>query len=175
MQTHILVHTCVSVIFADSSFARFSLVLAFFHPSNICHWLSTWLLDFLPLFIGNVLLYFIWWQFCTLGGIVNLDQNICHRKVTPVTPYLAEVWQFVTKVWHKCDTLCDTSRHSCDFIVTNNVKTKWDKKPKQNQNKRHLAVIFNDIESKVDLALLGTRQWQMSYQYRNFNLFCLFS
>ena len=39
--------------------------LFFFHPSNICHWLSTWLLDFLPLFIGNVLLYFIWWQFCT--------------------------------------------------------------------------------------------------------------
>ena len=43
--------------------------------------------------IGNVQPYFIWWQFYTLGGVANIDQNICHRKVKPVTPYL----------WQKCD------------------------------------------------------------------------
>ena len=39
--------------------------------------------------IGNV-------QFCTLDGVANLDLNICHRKVTPVSPFLAELT--VTKV-----------------------------------------------------------------------------
>ena len=37
-------------------------------------------------------------QICTLGGVANLDQNIGHRKVTPVSPFLAELGPFVTKV-----------------------------------------------------------------------------
>ena len=41
--------------------------------------------------IGNVQLYFILLQFCTLDGVANLDQNICHRKVTPVYPLCDEL------------------------------------------------------------------------------------
>ena len=59
--------------------------------------------------IGNVQLYFIWWQFCTLDGVANLDQNIFHRKITPVFPFLKELSTSICdKVWHMCDTLCDT-------------------------------------------------------------------
>ena len=35
-----------------------------------------------------------------LDGVANLDQNICHRNVTPVSPFLDELQAFVTK----CDT-----------------------------------------------------------------------
>ena len=38
--------------------------------------------------IGNVQLYFTFRQFCTLGDVVEVDQNICHLKVTPVSPFL---------------------------------------------------------------------------------------
>ena len=34
--------------------------------------------------IGNV-------QFCTLDGVDNLNQNICHRKVTAVSPFCDEL------------------------------------------------------------------------------------
>ena len=50
--------------------------------------------------IGNVQLYFVLWQFCTLDGVANLDRNICHRKVTSVSPFCDELRAFVTK----CDT-----------------------------------------------------------------------
>ena len=50
--------------------------------------------------IGNVQLYLVLWQFCTLDGVAKLNQNICHRKVTAVSPFCDELWAFVTK----CDT-----------------------------------------------------------------------
>ena len=56
--------------------------------------------------IGNVQLYFILIQFCMLDGVANLDQNICHRKVTPVSPFLDELRIFVTK----CDQLGQQSK-----------------------------------------------------------------
>ena len=54
----------------------------------------------LPTSIGNVQFYFILWQFCTLDGVANLNQNICHRKVTAASSFCDELWTFVSK----CDT-----------------------------------------------------------------------
>ena len=47
--------------------------------------------------IGNVQLYLVLWQFCTLDGVANLNPNICHHKVTAVSPLYDEVRAFVTK------------------------------------------------------------------------------
>ena len=41
--------------------------------------------------IGNDQLYFTLLQFCTLGGVANIEKNICHHKVTPVSLNLAEL------------------------------------------------------------------------------------
>ena len=105
------------------------------------------------LIIGNVQLYFILWQFCTLDGVANLDLNICHHKVTPVSPFCDELWAFVTK----CDTCVTpyvTLQDTAVTILWEMLRATGATIPSlQNLIKTPSSGDLKKIEIKVDLSL----------------------
>ena len=79
IENKLISSVCIAQILGMFSSATISLIRALYGPVNII------------ITIGNVQLYFISLQFSTLGGVANFNQNICHLKVTPVSPFCDEL------------------------------------------------------------------------------------